>query len=53
VQVVEHRFFAGMTEEETGAALSVDVRTVRRDWVKARGWLRQSLGGAEMPARGE
>jgi RNA polymerase sigma factor (TIGR02999 family) len=53
VQVVEHRFFAGMTEEETAAALAVDVRTVRRDWVKARGWLRQSLDGADLPARGE
>ena len=54
VQVVEHRFFAGMTEEETAAVLAVDVRTVRRDWVKARGWLRQALGAAaDRPARGE
>jgi len=45
VQVVEHRFFAGMSEEETAEALTVTARTVRRDWVKARGWLRQALDG--------
>ena len=43
VQVVEFRFFAGMSEEETAGALSLTTRTVRRDWVKARGWLRQAL----------
>jgi hypothetical protein len=37
--VVECRFFGGMTEEETAAALDVTDRTVRRDWVKAKGWL--------------
>ena len=42
-RVVECRFFAGLTEEETAAALSVTARTVRRDWVKARGWLYQEL----------
>jgi RNA polymerase sigma factor (TIGR02999 family) len=46
VHVVEHRFFAGMSEEESAEALAVTDRTVRRDWVKARGWLRQALGGA-------
>lgn len=44
VQVIEHRFFAGMTEEETAQVLGVTERTVRRDWVKARGWLRLALG---------
>jgi RNA polymerase sigma factor (sigma-70 family) len=43
VRVVECRFFAGMTEEETAAALEVTSRTIRSDWVKARGWLRQAL----------
>ena len=38
-QVVEMRFFGGLTEEETAAALGVTDRTVRRDWVKARAWL--------------
>lgn len=38
-QVVEQRYFAGMTEAETAAVLGVSERTVRRDWIKARGWL--------------
>jgi RNA polymerase sigma factor (TIGR02999 family) len=48
-QVVEHRFFGGLTEEETAKVLGVTDRTVRRDWIKARGWLHQELarGGAE------
>jgi RNA polymerase sigma factor (TIGR02999 family) len=36
VQVVEMRYFAGMTEPEIAAALGVNERTVRRDWEKAR-----------------
>ena len=43
-RVVECRFFAGMTEEETAAALGITDRTVRRDWIKARGWLHLRLG---------
>ncbi len=43
-RVVECRFFGGMTELETAEALSVTERTVRRDWVKARGLLYQALG---------
>jgi RNA polymerase sigma factor (TIGR02999 family) len=35
-QVVEMRYFAGMTESEIAVALSVTERTVRRDWQKAR-----------------
>lgn len=42
-QVVECRFFGGMTEEETAAALGVTDRTVRRDWIKAKGYLHQAL----------
>lgn len=44
-QVVECRYFGGLTDEETAEALAVSLRTVRRDWVKARGWLRLELGG--------
>ena len=44
-RVVECRYFAGMTEAETAAALGVTERTVRRDWVKARGWLHAALAG--------
>jgi RNA polymerase sigma factor (TIGR02999 family) len=35
-QVVEMRYFAGMTEEEIAIALNTTERTVRRDWEKAR-----------------
>ena len=42
-RVVECRFFGGMTEQETAEALSITERTVRRDWVKARGLLYQAL----------
>ena len=42
-QVVECRFFGGLTEEETAEALGVTARTVRRDWIKAKGWLRRTL----------
>jgi RNA polymerase sigma factor (TIGR02999 family) len=44
-QVVECRFFGGLTEEEIAEALGVTTRTVKRDWAKARGWLYQELTG--------
>src|SRR5215218_7452553 len=40
-QVVECRFFGGMTEEETAEALSIGLRTVKRDWARAKCWLHQ------------
>jgi RNA polymerase sigma factor (TIGR02999 family) len=43
-QVVECRFFAGLTEEETAQALGVNPRTIRRDWAKARAFLGAELG---------
>ncbi|MCA9751441.1 MAG: sigma-70 family RNA polymerase sigma factor [Gemmatimonadetes bacterium] len=51
-RVVECRFFAGLTEPETAAALDVSERTVRRDWVKARALLSDLLadGDAGAPA---
>jgi RNA polymerase sigma factor (TIGR02999 family) len=47
-QVVECRFFAGLTEEETAEVLGITTRTVQRDWVRARAWLYAELyrGGA-------
>jgi RNA polymerase sigma factor (TIGR02999 family) len=42
-KVVECRFYGGMSEEEIAAALDVTVRTVQRDWVKARMLLRRAL----------
>lgn len=42
-KIVEMRFFAGMTEEETGEVLGVSARTVKRDWRLARAWLYKEL----------
>jgi RNA polymerase sigma factor (TIGR02999 family) len=42
-RVVECRFFAGLSEEETAEVLGVTARTVRRDWTKAKGWLYREL----------
>ena len=44
-RVVECRYFAGLSEQETAAALGVSARTVSRDWTTARGWLFQELDG--------
>jgi RNA polymerase sigma factor (TIGR02999 family) len=44
-RVVECRFFAGLGEEETAEALGVSLRTVQREWTRARAWLREDLGG--------
>ena len=45
VQVVEMRYFAGLTEPEIAASLGVNERTVRRDWQKARLLLADALKG--------
>lgn len=46
-QIVECRFFGGMTEEEVADALGITERTVRRDWIKAKGWLVRELEVAD------
>lgn len=43
-QVVECRFFGGMTVEETAKALNVSKRSVERDWTRARTYLFLALG---------
>lgn len=45
VQVIELRFFAGLTEAEVAELLGVTERTVRRDWSEARRWLYEALRG--------
>ena len=42
-QVVEYRFFGGLTIEETSAVLDVSSMTVKRDWNKAKAWLYREL----------
>jgi len=43
-RVVECRFFGGLSEAETAAALDTSLRTVQRDWMRARAWLQSELG---------
>jgi RNA polymerase sigma-70 factor, ECF subfamily len=42
--VVECRYFAGLSIEETAAALDLSPMTVKRSWQLARAWLRKELG---------
>jgi RNA polymerase sigma factor (TIGR02999 family) len=42
-RIVELRFFAGLSVEETGTVLDLSPRTVKRDWQKARAFLFQTL----------
>ncbi len=43
-RVVELRYFAGLSIDETAEALSVSSATVKREWQMARAWLREALG---------
>ena len=47
-QVVEHKIFTGLTNDEIAEALDVSKATVKRDWVFARAWLNQALGSKEV-----
>lgn len=44
-EVVEMRFFGGLSVEETAAALGVSAKTVMREWRIAKMWLHRELGG--------
>jgi len=44
-RIVELRYFAGLTVEETAHVLSVSVGTVEREWRFLRAWLQEELGG--------
>jgi RNA polymerase sigma factor (TIGR02999 family) len=45
-QVVEMRFFAGLSVEETAAVLKITGRSVVRDWKLARAWILRELAGS-------
>lgn len=49
-QLVELRFFGGLTAEETAEVLGISVRTVHREWDLARAWLFRELRGKESPS---
>ncbi|MCC7131563.1 MAG: sigma-70 family RNA polymerase sigma factor [Gemmatimonadales bacterium] len=42
-QLVERRYFAGLTMEEAAESLAISVRTAEREWVRARAWLRKEI----------
>jgi RNA polymerase sigma-70 factor (ECF subfamily) len=42
-RIVELKFFAGLSEEETAEVLGISTRTVKRDWAVARAWLFNQL----------
>ena len=44
-QIVELKFFAGLTTEEIAETLSISPATVERDWKFARAWLHQAVSG--------
>lgn len=52
-RVVECRFFGGLTGRETAEILGVSERTVERDWVRARAYLRRALRTKKDPAQPE
>lgn len=43
-RIVELRYFAGLTIEETAGALGISPATVKREWLSARAWLQRELG---------
>jgi RNA polymerase sigma factor (TIGR02999 family) len=47
-QIVELRYFGGLTVEEAASLLELSEKTIKRDWTAARAWLRRELG--EPPA---
>jgi RNA polymerase sigma-70 factor, ECF subfamily len=47
VQIVEMRYFGGLTIEETAEALAISDATVKREWTLARAWLRRELAGSD------
>lgn len=49
-RIVELRFFAGLTNEETAEVLGVSASTVKRDWTHARAWIYRALTGDAPPA---
>ena len=48
-RIVELRFFAGLTIEETAAVIGSSPATVKREWAIAKGWLRRALTGTQTP----
>jgi DNA-directed RNA polymerase specialized sigma24 family protein len=43
MQVVEMRFFGGLSVEETAEVLKISPQSVKRDWTLAKAWLRREM----------
>lgn len=48
-QIVELRFFGGMTVEETAEALGLSAPTVKRDWALAKAWIYRFMTKPRLP----
>jgi RNA polymerase sigma factor (TIGR02999 family) len=48
-RVVELRFFAGLTVEQTAEVMAISEKTVKRDWAVARAWLEGEIKGSGLP----
>ena len=46
-RIVELRFFGGLTNEEVGEVMGMSLRTVEREWRKAKAWLRRAISKGE------
>jgi len=47
-RIVELRFFAGLTIEDTAEVIGVSPATVKRDWTSARAWLHREIAGSTL-----
>jgi RNA polymerase sigma factor (TIGR02999 family) len=52
-RIVECRYFGGMSNPETAEALDLSVRTVEREWARAKAYLRQALGSQASGPEGD
>lgn len=52
-RIVELRYFAGLSIEETAQVTGVSPATVKRDWLVAKAWIRRRLSGAPPPGPSE
>lgn len=50
-RIIELRFFAGLSIEDTAEILGMSPATVKRDWVTARAWLHDSMSRGERPTK--
>jgi RNA polymerase sigma factor (TIGR02999 family) len=52
-QIVEMRFFGGLSIEETAEVLKVSPSTVKRDWIMAKTWIRRQMGIQNTPDKSD